>query len=454
MLNKNQLTEFQNAAITRMYECDETILYAGMGFGKSVTYLTAISELMNDFVVGRALIIAPLKPCLHVWSSEHKGWSHLCDLDVAVATGTPDQRHAAIMSNAQVVVLNIENIVWFVNRYGKSHNFDALCIDELSKFGESGNKSVKALRRITKTFKHRVGLTGTPVHEGFDKLFAQALMIDAGARLGTNKALFMRQYFYPTDYNEYNWELSEGMDKVIMSKLSDLIHIAPDYTSELPPLNEQAVYVELDSDSMALYKLFCKEFAIDVSGDVVISADNAAVLSGKLEQFANGFLYYESKNVWSIHIEKIYALEQLLVGLKGEQCAVFYQYQADKDAIVKLFKQMGVSYSTLDEKGGIDKFLSGQVQCVLLHHKSASHGLNLQKGGACNLVCYSPIWSNDQRKQLIARLWRRGQTNPVTVYDIVAKDTVDELKVARVADKEEYDRLFKQHLESIKKPYS
>lgn len=419
--------------------------------GKTACYLTAINELLRDNVVKRALIVAPLNPAKHVWSKEHMQWSHLERLDVKLAIGTPEQRTRAIESYAAIVVINIENLVWFLDKYKNRIPFDALCIDETSKFGSTGNKSVKKLRHATKAFKHCVGLTGTPVHEGFEKLFSQVLVLDGGKRLGTSKQKFLEKHFYATDYEQHNWDLRAGEDTKLLKRLNDLIYAMPSYTHNLPALVENNIVVPLHDDVMYKYKKLAKDNILVLDDGTEILAESAAVLSGKLEQFANGFLYEQSQGetiTHFIHDAKIGAFINYITG-NTKQTLVFYQFQADKYSLCKTMDSINVSYSTMDDKTGMQKFLDNKVQVLLLHPKSAGHGLNLHTGGACDILCYTPIWSNDQEKQLIGRLWRRGAMSTVTVSRLVSQGTIDETKLARVASKDDFDELFKAHIKSL-----
>jgi hypothetical protein len=450
MLKYSRLDKDQQALIDRLYDFDETLVYATMGSGKTVCYLTAIDELLRKNIINRVLIIAPLKPAQHVWSCEHENWVHLQHLDVGVAIGTPAQRKAVIESNAQIVVINIENLVWFLDTYKHKHGFDAFCIDEISKFGDSGSKGVKKLRTYAKGFKHRVGLTGTPVHEGFERLFSQVMLLDDGLRFGKNKKNFLRKYFYPTDYNEYNWELIAGSERVIMDKIKTLVHAMPDYTHALPPLNEYFTPVKMPDECMESYIQLSKDFILPTEKGEII-AENEAVLSGKLEQLANGFLYYDTDNAVDFSDFKVTFTRAYITPIikSGKQMLMFYQFKHDKHRLCKMLDSINASYTTLDSKTGLQDFLSGKFTLLLLHPKSAGHGLNLQVGGCRDIICFNPIWSNDQLKQLIGRLWRRGVSGEVNVHTFVTQGTVDEVKCARVEDKDEYDALFKAHVNSL-----
>jgi len=442
MLNYSQIDTDQLALIDRIYEHDTNFIYAGMGAGKTVCALTAVSELLRDGEVSRVLIVAPLRPAREVWSQEHKKWRHLSALDVAVACGTPKQRLAAINSNAPIVVINIENLVWFFNAFKRAHNFDCLVIDELSKFGDNSAKSVKKLRTYTDSFKHCTGLTASPTHEGFDRLFAQVAVLDGGARFGRSKANFLSDYFWATDYEQRNWELRPNMQKRIMAKIADIFYAMPDYTHTLPPLHEHVETFELDDETRAHYDEFKRHSVITID-ELDIVAENMAVQSGKLEQITSSFVYCDED---VITLSDTLARKNAFASLRAREGAnralIFYSFEEEKAQIISALRG---NYRLITDANAVDDWNNGKVQNLVLHPKSASHGLNLAQGGH-TVICYSPIWSNDAFKQLIARVWRRGQAHEVNVYTLVCLDSVDLIKSDRIEGKEEYDRLLNAYL--------
>lgn len=439
MLNYNNLASDQLDLIDRLYNFDESIIYATMGSGKTVCTLTAISELLRDNHLKRVLVVAPLKPVKEVWACEHLQWEHLKCLNIALAVGDAKKRKAAIESDAPIVVINIENLVWFCDTYKNKHNFDGLVIDELSKFKDNGAKVVKKLRYRTHDFKWKVGLTGSPVHEGYTGLFAQLLVIDGGKAYGTSKQKFLLDYFYPTDYEQRNWEVRDNQLQPLLSRLKNIWYTMPDYTHELPPVNEQPVRFELSNANMAIYKDFAKHSVLEYGGDVIV-ADNAAVLSGKLEQVTSSFIYDGEDVVELGSLDRQNAFKHLR-GTINENCVIFYNFEEEK---LQLMEALAGDYMLLEQKGAKDAWNAGTVKNLLLHPKSAGHGLNLQHGGRY-VIWYSPIWSNDTFKQAIARLWRRGQTGEVFSIELVCANTVDEIKVQRIEDKQEHDRLLREH---------
>ena len=446
MLNKSNLSNGQNDLVTRLYETDCTLVYASMGAGKSVATLTAIQELINDGELKKVLIVAPLKVCTEVWSAEHLKWHHLWGLRINIAVGSPVKRKRALESDCDICVINIENLAWFCDEYKGDHTFDGLVLDELSKFKDNGAKVVKKLRYRVQDFTWRVGLTGTPVHEGFDCLFSQMLVLDGGVRLGKNKQKFLLAHFYATDWEQRNWELRTGEEKKLLARIADVLYAMPDYTSELPELVEKRIDFRLGLLAQLDYNDFKKHSVYTCADGWPIIADNAAVLSGKLEQFASGFLYCDDVDggVEHLHTARLDALRVYLSMDENvdENILIFYNFTEDKNRIISHLGRSAVLLSP----DAINDWNDGKIKYLLAHSKSAGHGLNLQHGG-CRVLWYTPQWSNDVFKQSNARLWRRGQVNKVIVTTLVAVDTVNELTVDRIADKDDYDILFKQHCE-------
>ena len=441
MLTYEMLDKDQLQLCDRIYEHDINFIYATMGSGKTVCTLTAINSLLCDLVVNRVLIVAPLRPAKEVWASEHKKWAHLAHLRVDVACGTPKQRLAAIAGGAEIVVINIENLVWFFDTFKHAHGFDCLVIDELSKFGSSGAKCVKKLKVYTNDFTHRTGLTASPTHEGFDRLYAQTLVLDGGERFGRNKQSFLSTFFYATDYEQRNWELMHGMESLLLSYINDIFYAVPDYTHSLPPLIENHVTFSLCERVQLLYDGFAKHSVLEIGGEQIV-AENAAVLSGKLEQVTSGFVY-DGEDVLDLgSTDRQKCFEEVRARIRDNRCLIFYSLDEEKRQIETAL--LG-NCSFIGDKNVIEDWNAGRIQNLVLHPKSASHGLNLASGGN-TIICYAPIWSNDAFKQLVARVWRRGQTNPVNVYSLVCTDTVDDVKVLRVESKEQYDILLRKHI--------
>lgn len=443
------LTPDQEDAIDRLYGFNSTFLIARMGAGKTVIALSAIEELLRGGFLKHVLIIAPLKVCNTVWKQEAASWGHLKHLDIGICTGSEADRANVLLEQHSITVINFENVVWLFEMFGASkqgHFFDGLLVDELSRLKASGGRVFKKLRRRLDDFTWRVGMTGTPVSEDWIGLFGQMLIVDGGRALGTRRDRFLNAYFYPTDYKQYNWELREGSAAVLTHLIADAVHTMPDYTHTLPPLNEYDYVIELPDSARGVYKNMCKNMIVKLENAEVV-AENAAVLSGKLLQLASGFLYVEDRPSVRIHDEKIKAVKALLTDSPTIVCYWF------KDELARLRKAfpdaevLGGGVSKKETDRIVDAWTRGDVKVLLLHPRSAGHGLNLAAGGH-RMIWTGPVWSRDLSEQTAARLWRRGQRHAVDVTTIIVKDTIDELVVERLNDKGGYHRLLMAHLKS------
>jgi SNF2 family DNA or RNA helicase len=416
-----------------------------MGSGKTVISLTAIEELLRTDVLKRVLIIAPLKIADLVWSQECTKWEHLANLKIAVATGNEAARDAVVQSDCDVMVLNNENVKWFFKKYGKQKLFDGLLIDELSKYKDGGS-NFKAMRHYLKSFKWRVGMTGTPVHENLESLFYQVMIVDCGESLGVNKSLFMREYFVPLDYNGYKWGIqSDKAGKKLISRINHLIHLVPGYKDSLPTKTEHKIEFDLPPQAVDVYRTLARDSVFEN-----VEAVNEAVLSGKLSQVASGFLYNENGPTIQLHDMRL----RTCVGIVNKinrPVIIVYEFTEDRERLDEAFIHGDCIKPGMDKaeiKRIFKRWNEGATQVLLIHPKSLGHGVQLQYGGA-DMIFYTPLWSNDLREQTIARIWRRGQTKSVNVYELVSRGTVDEIKLQRVKSKKEYDVLFKKHIQSV-----
>ena len=420
------------------------------GFGKSVVSLTAARQQLQAGKVTRVLVIAPLKVCKLTWATEHLKWDHLKDLDVALAIGSPAKRVAAIMSCAEIVVLNVDNVGWFFKTYGGDDIFDGLIIDELTKFKDVGGVGYKAIRNKAKHFKWRVGLTATPVEEALTDLYGEIMLLDDGKTFGRNKEAFLLKYFYPTDWERRNWAPKDGTPELLVQVLVPNTFFVDrgEYEEGLPDLHVEYIMLEMPSELTRKYKELA---SCSVLGDV--SADNAAVLSGKLQQLANGFLYDEN-GVADWHDS--YKLDEIITmldetGELGQPTIFVYTFTAQLERLQAALPNLRVLSGSADEDV-MAGWNEGRIRHIALHPKSAAHGLNLQYGGN-QLVMLSPIWSADAWHQVVGRLHRRGSPyGEINVLVCVADGSVENLMLDRVADKREQASVFAQYMMDIKKP--
>jgi hypothetical protein len=431
----------QSAAIARLYEHDATLLIAGVGFGKCMIAQTAAQELLDEGVLSRVLVVAPLKVCQLTWATEYRKWEQL--EAPGMALGSAQARRGAIESDARIVVINIENLPWLIDTYGHQHGFDGLVIDEISKFKAAGTQGVKKARFWIKKFKWRVGLSATPVAESGTDLYAQMLLIDTGP-LGRNFEKFRRQYFMQTDYLGYDWKFMPGGVERLADTLRDAVWTADDtaYKDSLPPLVNEIVEVELPEDALREY--------MDMGEQMLAVNDteipNEAVLSGKLMQLAQGAVYDGDGNASWFHWVKFDRLADLVEQIAAP-VVIVYQFRFELEYLKEMYPDAAVLAE--DPAGSIAAWDAGEVQILLMHPKSAAHGINLQYGGA-DIIHLGPLWSADAWTQCAGRLHRRGQTSSVIRWVLVAKDTVDQVILDRLEGKSESEHLLMEYLRNLK----
>ena len=433
-MRREDLHEYQNYCVSFVKEHPEAMLILQMGLGKTISALTAILDLMFDrFEVNKVLIIAPLRVAKTVWPEERDSWEHTSLLQMSVIVGNAKQREAAIRTPADVYVVNRENTKWLIDyleKYNTPWPFDMVVIDELSSFKNHQSQRWKALRKVRPKIKRMIGLTGTPASNGLMDLWAEVFLIDKGQRLGRFIGRYREAYFKAAGMNPYtgvvfNYVPLPGAEEAIYSRISDIAVSmkALDYL-DMPEYVPVTHTVEMDPAERELYDEMKKELLVEVDGEC-IDAANAAVLSGKLLQMANGALYNDAREVREIHQQKLLMLEDLIEQANYQAVLIAFWYQHDHDRIVEHLKAKGYAPRDIKTETDIADWNAGKIQIGLISPASAGHGLNIQKGGHI-LIWFSMIWSLEMYQQTNARLWRQGQKEVVTVHHIVCRDTVDE----------------------------
>lgn len=391
-------------------------------------------DLMFDrFEVSKVLVIGPLRVCSSVWPQERLKWDGLDFLQMSVIVGSSRQREEALKAPADVYVVNRENVKWLVDYLEKRHipwPFDMVVIDELSSFKNHQSQRWKALRKVRPRIKRMVGLTGTPASNGLMDLWAEAYLIDGGQRLGRFIGRYREAYFRPSGMNPYTGVVYSyvplpGAEEAIYDRISDIAVSmkALDYL-DMPEYLPVTHVIEMDGRERKLYEEMKKDLLVTVEGEE-IDAVNAAGLSGKLLQMANGAIYGEDGNAVKIHDKKLLMLEDLIEQANGQNVLVAYWFRHDHERIIEHLEAKGYAPRDIKTETDIADWNDGKIQVGLISPASAGHGLNIQKGGHI-LIWFSLIWSLEMYQQTNARLWRQGQTEVVTAHHIVCKDTVDE----------------------------
>ena len=410
---------------------------------KTVISLTAIDQLMFDrFDVSRVLVVAPLRVARCVWPEEQARWDHLSLLRLSVLAGTEKQRIAALNASADVYIINRENVRWLVEYLDRSHTpwpFDMVVLDELSSFKNHQSQRLRALRRVRSRVSRVVGLTGTPAGNGLMDLWAEYRLIDLGERLGRFISHYRQKYFRPEKTNGqvvFSYAPLPGAEEQIYRRIAD-ITISMRCTDHLsmPELVSVPYEVRMSAKEAEVYKRLKKEMVLSLQ-DGEVTAANAASLSGKLTQMANGAVYDDDGEVIELHKRKLDALEDLIEAQNGKPVLVAYWYKHDLKRIEARFREMGLSYRRIDTEESIRLWNAKRVTVGLIHPASAGHGLNLQGGGS-TLIWFGLTWSLELYIQTNARLWRQGQASrSVVVEHIVCKGTIDERIMAALQQKE------------------
>lgn len=425
---------YQEHASQKIIDNQAIALFLDMGMGKSISTLTAITELMhNYFEIAKVLVIAPLRVAKYTWATEAEKWDHTKYLKIAKVLGPEKQRLAALKSNADIYVINRENVPWLVELYGSDWPFDMVAIDESSSFKSHKAQRFKALRKVRPLIKRIVELTGTPAPNNLLDLWPQIYLLDRGERLGKTITGFRERYFNPgkrDGHIVFNWELKDGADEAIYAKIDDICVSmkAKDWLT-LPERITNVIKIPLSDPVKKMYKQLERDLLLPhTDGDIV--ANTAAVLSNKLLQLANGAAYDEHGAVRILHNAKLEALEDIVEAANGNPVLVFYWYKHDIERIRKQFPNA----RTLDNPKDMEDWNAGKISLLLAHPASAGHGLNLQAGGNI-IVWFGLTWSLELYEQANARLDRQGQTKSVIVHHLVAEGTIDERVMAAIENK-------------------
>jgi SNF2 family DNA or RNA helicase len=427
--------QYQDYATNRIIDTKFIALLLEMGLGKTVSTLTALDLLKYDyFEAHKILVIAPLRVVDDTWPREIEKWDHLQHLTISKVLGTAKQRREALKTDADIYLINRENVLWLVTEFGNKWPFDTVVIDELSSFKSPKSKRFRALRRVRPMMDRVIGLTGTPTPNSLMDLWAPIYLIDQGESLGKTITAYRDRYFVPgkrDGHVVYDWKEKEESEARIYEAIS---HIAVSMKNEdwldMPKRIDRTVPVKLSDTSRQLYKQLERDLLLPfVDGDVV--AGSAAVLSNKLLQMANGAVYDENRAVKEIHEAKLDALEDIIEAANGHPVLVFYSYKHD-------LHRMKLRFKHIRELGkgneGIVEWNAGKIPLLAVHPKSAGHGLNLQDGGSI-IVWYGLTWSLEEYQQANARLFRQGQLRSVIIHHLVTEGTMDEQVMAALEAK-------------------
>lgn len=426
--------DYQKYATNFIIENPIAAVFLEMGLGKSVITLTAIEELMYDrFEVSKVLVIAPLRVARDTWPAEIEKWEHLTNIRYSVVIGTEAERKAALARPADIYLINRENVDWLITKSGYHFDFDMVVIDELSSFKSYQAKRFKSLLKVRPRIRRIVGLTGTPSSNGLMDLWAEFRILDLGERLGRYITHYRNDYFMPDKRNQhmiFSYKPLPGAEDAIYKKIGDItISMKSADFLKMPECIINEVPVQLSAPERKIYDQLCANMVVSLK-DKEIDAANAAALSGKLLQMANGAVYDENNTAVHVHERKLDALEDLIEGANGKPILIAYWYNHDLVRIKQRFNVREIKTSA-----DIRAWNNGDIPVAVIHPASAGHGLNLQSGGS-TLIWFGLTWSLELYQQTNARLWRQGQNDTVVIHHIITKGTIDENVMRALRQKE------------------
>lgn len=431
---------YQTFAINYIEEHPIAAVLLDMGLGKTSITLTALNDLLFDsFEAHRILVIAPLRVARDTWPAEVDKWDHLQSLICSVAVGTEAERRSALLKSADIYIINRENVQWLIEDSKLPFNFDTVVVDELSSFKNYQAKRFRAMMKVRPTVKRIIGLTGTPSANGLMDLWAEFRLLDMGTRLGRFISHYRLDYFQPDKRNGqviFSYKPLPGAEQRIYDKISDItISMKSTDLLKMPELISSEYTVQLSDAEKKRYDEMKQDLVLQLPGGDITAA-NAAALTGKLCQMANGAIYTDDGNAITLHDRKLDALEDIIEAAGGKPLLVAYWFKHDLARITERLQKLHVSFSKLDSAESIKRWNDGELPVALVHPASAGHGLNLQSGGSC-IVWFGLTWSLELYQQTNARIWRQGQSaETVVVQHIVTKGTINE-RILKVLSKKD-----------------
>jgi SNF2 family DNA or RNA helicase len=440
ILTQSDLHQYQETAVKHILEHKFCGIFLDMGLGKTVSALTAFNELKYNYLeITTALVIAPKRVASTVWAEECQKWEHLKHLKCSKIIGDQTSRITAIHTKADIYIISRDNVCWLCAYFNGVLPYDMIIVDELSSFKSYKAQRFKALKLTRPVFKRLVGLTGTPAPNGLIDLWPQIWLMDMGERLGKTISSYRQKYFSPGLTNGhivFNYDLCKGSEELINEKIADIcISMKAEDYLDMPPITYNNIELNMPDTIKKQYNIFEKTNILQLFSDEEdINAINAAALSNKLLQFANGAVYDDEHTFHTIHDIKLEALKEIIDDANGKSILVAWTFRSDRDRIIKYLEK----YKPVELKGDkeIQDWNAGKIQILLAHPASAGHGLNLQFGGNI-IIWFGLTYSLELYQQFNGRIYRQGQTNGVIINHLIMNDTHDKdvIKVLRSKDK-------------------
>lgn len=432
-LSRKILRQFQRAAGQFIRDTKKCALFVDMGLGKTISVLTVLRDLADDYEIGRVLIVGPPRVVTSTWPDEIKLWDHTRNFTFTNLDGTPKRRMKRLVDATEVHLISHDLVPWLDDLIGEDHDYDVIIVDESSRFKNQATKRWTAMRRLVQRARYVVLLTGTPAPNGLHDLWAQIYLLDQGKRLGHTITSF-RERWFEQNWGSQTYRAKEFADERIRDRIADICFTLRDADyADLPPRIDNFIRIKLPPEIMAQYKAFQKDYILELEDGDKIKAVTAAALTNKLLQLSNGVVYDKERNEKFLHKLKVDALEEIIEEANGQPVFVAYNFRTDIKAIKARFPQavvMGNNPQTVKD------WNAGLIPILIAHPKSAGHGLNLQHGGSI-AVWYGLTWSLEDYQQLNKRLHRPGQTRTVVIHHLLCEGTIDEHVLVSLQGKDE-----------------
>lgn len=453
---REDIHDYQKMAVQVGKEHPYFAFFIDLGLGKTVISLTIALDLWMEGEVDKILVIAPLKVANQTWPSEIATWAHTAMMRYSLVTGDKKSRLKALKSSAPIHITNRENVVWMVEQFGKKWPYDMVIIDESSGFKDHSSKRWKALKNIRPAVKRMIQLTASPLAESYEFLFAQTYLLDVGERFGKSITKFRDTHFNHNQWSRKYTVRDDSKDLLIRAIADISLEMKANDYLNMTECNMYNRFVHLSDPEMAQYQRMSKDFMVEImdemGDDLIIEAETASALSGKLLQMASGVIYQSEKVInpdtpdivrrkithHYLHDHKLREVERMEEDLEGKTLLIAYWFKSSLNRLKERFPD-GIA---LDREGSqVTAWNKGKIKKLFIHPASGAHGLNLQKGGH-DLVFYDLPASYELYQQIIGRLHRQGQKNAVRVWHLLAKGTDDEKALQRLQSKQDTQDYF------------
>ena len=437
VINLRPFQQRGRAAIVR----GSAALFFRMGYGKTRATLAAIHDLMRDsFEVQKVLVLAPKRVATVAWPEQIKNLPIINKMKWVVVHGKKSQ---LIRQDAEMYIMSYSSLPWLykeaINHPEGLPRFDLVVFDESTYVKHRSSNRWKLCNALFEHVPRKVLLAGKPMPNTLLDIWAPIYLLDKGKRLFKNYTDFRTNRFIVSGGEGMNKRYLPltGTREWIATQLADIaVTVMESEDIQMPPYIPNFIYCTMDDGDYKQYNELVKKTLLSVEERKFTTA-NAGMLSGKLRQYVQGFLYMEGEPTQRFHTAKLDVLVDILEQSQGENALIAIQFKEDAAIIKTKYPDIPVINSDTPDKlieQYLEQWNAGKLSKMVVQPDSVAHGLNIQDGGHV-LIYYSLTWNLDHYEQLIARLDRVGQTKRVVVHHIVMANTIDEVILAALKRK-------------------